>query len=74
MPTGLAYADLLCSLNARVREHRGPIRGCRFTLDVERAADLAELEAVARRFVDEVRRSHGAAAARQAHQALQPHG
>jgi hypothetical protein len=72
-PAGLGYADLYAALNAMVREHLGLIKGYRFTLDVERAAGLAELEAVARRFVDEVQRTHGAAAARQVHRVLQPH-
>jgi hypothetical protein len=68
--TGLSYPELYAALNAMVREQLGLIKGYRFTLDVEKASGLPELEDVALRFVEEVQKANGDAAARQVRRAL----
>jgi hypothetical protein len=66
----LAYQELYAALNALAREQLGLIKGYRFSLDVERASGLAELEAVAHRFVQDVQKTKGDAVARQVRRAL----
>jgi hypothetical protein len=68
--TGLSHDDLLISLNALVRESLGLFRGYRYTVRVERARDVDELEEVARDFVSEVRRLRGDTMARMVQRAL----
>lgn len=68
------YQELHAALNGMAREQLGLIKGYRFSLEIERAAGLAELEAVAQRFVQEVQKAKGDAAARQVRRVLKlPH-
>lgn len=64
------YQELYAALNGMAREQLGLIKGYRFSLEIERASGLAELEAVAQRFVQEVQKAKGDAAARQVRRAL----
>ncbi len=66
----LGYQELYAALNALAREQLGLIKGYRFSLDIERASGLAELEAVAQRLVQEVQKAKGDAVARQVRRAL----
>lgn len=68
--TGLSHDDLMISLNALVRETLGLFRGYRYTLRIERARDVDELEGVARDFVSEVQRLRGDTMARMVQRAL----
>ncbi len=68
--TELSYGELLTSLNALIRETLGLFRGYRYTLRVEHARNVEELEAVARDFVLEVQRLRGDSMARMVHRAL----
>jgi hypothetical protein len=67
---GLGYTELYDSLNALLRETLGLFRGYRYTLRIERAHDVTELEAVARDFVAEVKRLRGESMARMVQRAL----
>lgn len=67
---GLGYAELYDSLNALLRESLGLFRGYRYTLRIEKAQSMEELEQVARDFVDEVQRLRGDAMARMVQRAL----
>lgn len=66
----LSYSELNTRLNALVKAHLGLIKGYRFTLDIERAADVIELQRVALRLVAEVESAKGAAAAAELRMAL----
>lgn len=66
----LSYSELNTRLNALVKAHLGLIKGYRFTLDIERAADVIELQRVAKRLVAEVEAARGAAAVAEARRAL----
>lgn len=66
----LGYQELYTALNALAREQLGLIKGYRFSLDIERASGLAELEAVAQRLVQEVQKAKGDAVARMVKRAL----
>ncbi len=68
--TSLSYSELNTRLNALVKAHLGLIKGYRFTLDIERAADVIELQRVAMRLVDEVDSARGAAAVAEVRRAL----
>lgn len=68
--TSLSYSELNTRLNALVKAHLGLIKGYRFTLDIERAADVIELQRVALRLVAEVESAKGAAAAAELRMAL----
>lgn len=68
--TSLSYSELNTRLNALVKAHLGLIKGYRFTLDNERAADVIELQRVALRLVAEVESAQGAAAAAEVRRAL----
>jgi hypothetical protein len=68
--TGLSYADLYASLNALIKEQLGLLKGYRFSLDVEKAGTVPELEEVARRFAEEVRKVKGDTAAQMVRRAL----
>jgi len=68
--TGLSYSELYDCLNALLKETLGLFKGYRFSLEIERASDLRELEEVARRFADEVERSRGENVARMVRRAL----
>jgi len=66
----LSYSELNTRLNALVKAHLGLIKGYRFTLDIERAADVIELQRVAMRLVAEVEAARGAAAVTEVRRAL----
>jgi len=66
----LSYSELNTRLNALVKAHLGLIKGYRFTLDIERAADVIELQRVALRLVAEVESAKGAASAAELRMAL----
>jgi hypothetical protein len=66
----LGYQELYAALNAMAREQLGLIKGYRFSLDIERASGLADMEEVAHRFVQEVQKAKGDAVARQVRRAL----
>ncbi|MFM2348056.1 MAG: hypothetical protein RL654_2809 [Pseudomonadota bacterium] len=66
----LGHADLYDSLNALARQTLGLFRGYRYTLRIEKAQDLDELEQVASDFVAEVERLRGRAVARTVRRAL----
>lgn len=68
----LPYAELYSYLTGNARKHLGLIKGYRMVLDVERCADLAALQALAERFVDDVEAEAGEAAADQVRQSLYP--
>lgn len=68
--TSLSYSELNTRLNALVKAHLGLIKGYRFTLDIERAADVIELQRVAMRLVDEVESARGAPAVAEVRRAL----
>jgi len=68
--TSLSYSELNTRLNALVKAHLGLIKGYRFTLDIERAADVIELQRVAMRLVDEVESARGATAVAEVRRAL----
>lgn len=69
-PTGLGYVELYDGLNALVKETLGLFKGYRFSLEIERARDLPELQVVAQRFVDEVAKTRGESVARVVRRAL----
>jgi hypothetical protein len=66
----LSYTELYDSLNALLRESLGLFRGYRYTLRIEKAQNIAELEQVARDFLDEVQRVRGESMARMVQRAL----
>ncbi|RZS46862.1 hypothetical protein [Sphaerotilus mobilis] len=66
----LSYTELYDSLNALLRESLGLFRGYRYTLRIEKAQNIAELEQVARDFIDEVQRVRGESMARMVQRAL----
>jgi len=68
--SALGYNELYDSLNALVRETLGLLKGYRYTLRIERAQNVAELESVAAAFVVEVRRLRGDSMARMVERAL----
>jgi len=68
----LPYAELYSYLTGHARKYLGLIKGYRMVLDVERCADLAALQALAERFVNEVEMEHGEAVANQVRQSLYP--
>jgi hypothetical protein len=53
-----------------VKETLGLFKGYRFSLEIERARDLQELQVVAQRFVDEVAKTRGESVARVVRRAL----
>ncbi|HMZ00098.1 MAG TPA: hypothetical protein PLW24_16810 [Burkholderiaceae bacterium] len=68
--SALGYSELYDSLNALVRETLGLLKGYRYTLRIERAQNVTELESVAAAFVVEVRRLRGDSMARMVERAL----
>jgi hypothetical protein len=66
----LSYTELYDSLNALLRESLGLFRGYRYTLRIEKAQNINELEQVARDFIDEVQRVRGESMARMVQRAL----
>ena len=68
--SSLDFSDLYDSLTALARQTLGLLRGYRYTLRIEKARDIDELEQVASDFVAEVERVRGRAAARTVGRAL----
>jgi len=68
--TGLSYTELYDSLNALAKEQLGLFKGYRFSLEIERANGIDEMRAMAQRFVLEVRKAKGEAAAQMVRRAL----
>lgn len=68
------YTPLYDTLTAQAKGQLGLMKGYRFTLEVERAADLAALRALARRFIQGLHAEHGPAAVRQFIEALRAGG
>lgn len=66
----LSYTELYDSLNALLRESLGLFRGYRYTLRIEKAQNITELEQVARDFLEEVQRVRGESMARMVQRAL----
>lgn len=59
----MSYSALYDTLNTQVKTQLGLIKGYRFSLDIERSANLAELREVAVQVLEEVQRVKGEAAA-----------
>ena len=68
--TPLTYSVLYERLTASGKQHLGLMKGYKFVLEVERCAGIDELEALARRFIAEVKQTQGAAIAAQIHRQL----
>ncbi|MCA6218510.1 hypothetical protein KGA65_18380 [Ideonella sp. B7] len=68
------YTPLYDTLTAQAKGQLGLLKGYRFTLEVERAADLAALRTLARRFAQGLHDDHGPAALRQFLDALRAAG
>lgn len=68
------YSALYDTLNAQAKGQLGLMKGYRFALEVERAAGLSELQALARRFAQGLRDDHGLVALRQFLDALRSAG
>ncbi len=66
----LDYTETYTTLVALVREQLGLIKGFKFTLEIEKASGLAELQVVAQRFVAAVQQHKGPVAAKMARRAL----
>jgi len=66
----LGFEALYSLLNAQVKEQLGLLKGYRFTLEVERAANMADLQDIATRLVEEIQRVKGDQAAQQARRAF----
>lgn len=66
----LGYRELYDSLTLLAKEQLGLFKGYRFALEIEKAADLAELQQVAVRFASEVQKANGDAAAQTVRRAL----
>jgi len=66
----LGYRELYDSLTLLAKEQLGLFKGYRFALDIEKAADLAQLQQVAQRFAAEVQKVNGDAAAQTVRRAL----
>ena len=71
---GASYSALYDTLTAQAKGQLGLMKGYRFALEVERAAGLPELQALARRFAQGLRDDHGMAAVRQFLDALRTAG
>ena len=66
----LNYDALYDVLTHQAKERLGLIAGYRFVLDVEKCADLAEMQAAGRRFIQLLHAEHGEAGLRHLRQAL----
>ena len=69
-PSSLGYQELYDCLNALCKEQLGLVRGFKYSLDIEKAAGLDGLRAVASRFVADVQRINGDSAAHMVRRAL----
>ncbi|CAN5148526.1 hypothetical protein BH11PSE10_BH11PSE10_07660 [soil metagenome] len=66
----LGYEQLYGYLTGHAKKYLGLIKGYRMVLDVERCADMAALQQLARRFVQDVEQAQGPAVADQVRQSL----
>jgi hypothetical protein len=66
----LSYDQLYTLLTSQAKERFGLIKGYRFVLDVEKSANLQELQGVGQRFLAELKQEHGEAGMRQLRLAL----
>ena len=55
----MSYQELYAALNLLCRDYLGLIKGFRYSMEIEKAADVHELKAVARRFAVEVEQTKG---------------
>lgn len=69
----LRYEELYSLLTQYAKQYLGLLKGYRMVLEVERCADLSELQDLARRFLDDVRQAQGDDVAAQLRQALSLH-
>lgn len=67
---GMSYQQLYDLLTHQAKERFGLIKGYKMVLEVERCSDLAALQALAVRLVEQVQEAQGEAAARQMRSAL----
>jgi hypothetical protein len=68
---GLTYGELYTLLTDQARARFGLIKGYRMVLEIERASGLADLQALAQRFVTQLREEHGEASLKDMRQALE---
>jgi hypothetical protein len=66
----LTYGELYTLLTDQARARFGLIKGYRMVLEIEKASGLPELQALAQRFIAQVREEHGEAGLRGMRQAL----
>lgn len=66
----LSYDQLYTLLTGQAKERFGLIKGYRVILDVEKCANLAEMQAVAQRFLNQLKEEHGEAGMRHMRLAL----
>jgi len=66
----LSYDQLYTLLTSQAKERFGLIKGYRFVLDVEKCANLQEMQGVAQRFLSELKQEHGEAGMRHLRLAL----
>lgn len=60
----LSYDQLYTLLTSQAKERFGLIKGYRFILEVEKCANLQEMQSVAQRFLSELKQEHGEAGMR----------
>jgi hypothetical protein len=66
----LSYGELYTLLTDQARARLGLIKGYRMVLDIEKATDLPDLQAVAQRFLAQVRDEQGDTGMRELRQLL----
>ena len=66
----LSYDQLYTLLTSQAKERFGLIKGYRVILEVEKCANLAEMQAVAQRFLSQLKEEHGEAGMRHMRMAL----
>jgi hypothetical protein len=66
----LSYDQLYTLLTSQAKERFGLIKGYRFVLEVEKCANLQEMQGVAQRFLSELKQEHGEAGMRHLRLAL----
>lgn len=66
----LTYDQLYTLLTSQAKERFGLIKGYRFVLEVEKCADLHEMQVVAQRFLTQLKEEHGEAGMRHVRLAL----
>ncbi|HTP71855.1 MAG TPA: hypothetical protein VML58_06510 [Burkholderiaceae bacterium] len=66
----LDYKELYACLNEMIREQLGVMKAFKYTLEVEKAQTVDDLQVVARRFIDDVQKAKGESAANMVRRAL----